>query len=68
MYVTFSQHHAFVYVSTPTNWTNAQKYCRERYTDLATIDDQADHDELLRTGGMAKVTDVFVWSDQSSSS
>lgn len=77
MYVTFSQHHEFVYVSTLMNWSNAQKYCRERYTDLATTDNQADHDELLKTGGMAKfwlglsrtrVTDVFVWSDQSSSS
>ncbi|KAK2913228.1 hypothetical protein Q8A67_001627 [Cirrhinus molitorella] len=77
MHVTFAVHHEFVYVPTLVNWTNAQKYCREHYTDLATIDDQADHDELLKTGGMWKfwiglsrttVTGVFVWSDQSSSS
>ncbi|KAL1272095.1 hypothetical protein QQF64_031111 [Cirrhinus molitorella] len=72
-----SVHHEFVYVPTRVNWTNAQKYCREHYTDLATTDDQADHDELLKTGGKAAfwiglsrttVTGVFVWSDQSSSS
>uniref|UniRef100_A0A673HG96 C-type lectin domain-containing protein n=1 Tax=Sinocyclocheilus rhinocerous TaxID=307959 RepID=A0A673HG96_9TELE len=33
----------FVYVSSPVNWTNAQKYCRQRYSDLATTDDQTDH-------------------------
>uniref|UniRef100_A0A671L641 C-type lectin domain-containing protein n=1 Tax=Sinocyclocheilus anshuiensis TaxID=1608454 RepID=A0A671L641_9TELE len=77
MHVTLSQHHKFVYVSSPVNWTNAQKYCRQRYSDLATTDDQTDHGELLKTAGMGKFwigldrtrgDGVFVWSDQSSSS
>ncbi|XP_043117652.1 C-type lectin mannose-binding isoform-like [Puntigrus tetrazona] len=32
------------------NWMSAQKYCRQRYSDLATVDDQADHDQLLKMG------------------
>ncbi|ROL29814.1 hypothetical protein DPX16_0871 [Anabarilius grahami] len=55
------------------NWTNAQKYCRQHYSDLATVDDQADHDELLKTVGMGHVwlglsrttyPGPYVWSDQ----
>ncbi|XP_058624901.1 C-type lectin 1-like [Onychostoma macrolepis] len=77
MNVTFSRRHEFIYVSSSVNWTTAQKYCRQHYTDLATIDDHADHDTLLKTAGMGNVwlglyrttgSGVFVWSDGSSSS
>uniref|UniRef100_A0A673I7D2 C-type lectin domain-containing protein n=1 Tax=Sinocyclocheilus rhinocerous TaxID=307959 RepID=A0A673I7D2_9TELE len=73
MCVRFSQRHEFVYVPSFLNWTEAQRYCRQRYTDLATFDDQADHNELLKTAGMERFwlglyrttgSGAFVWSDQ----
>ncbi|XP_048039505.1 macrophage mannose receptor 1-like isoform X1 [Megalobrama amblycephala] len=76
LHVTLSWLHEFVYVPGPMNWTNAQKYCRQHYFDLATVNDQADHDELLKTVGMGHVwlglsrttyPGPYVWSDQSSS-
>ncbi|XP_056091691.1 C-type lectin 1 [Rhinichthys klamathensis goyatoka] len=76
LHVTFSRLHEFVYVSEVMNWNNAQKYCRQHYTDLATVDDQEDHDQLLKTVGMGHVWLGLVrttyggpygWSDQSSS-
>ncbi|XP_042582899.1 C-type lectin domain family 17, member A-like isoform X1 [Cyprinus carpio] len=77
MNMTFSLRHEFVYVPSSVNWTTAQKYCKQHYSDLATVDDQADHNELLKTAGMGNVwiglyrttgDGAFVWSDQSSSS
>ncbi|ROL29812.1 L-selectin [Anabarilius grahami] len=60
-------------------WTEAQKYCKENHTDLATIDDQMDYDELLETvpkdfkGEMwiglyrEDANAAWIWSDQSKS-
>ncbi|RXN04510.1 C-type mannose receptor 2-like isoform X1 [Labeo rohita] len=73
----FSLRHEFIYVPTPENWTSALNYCREHYTDLATVDDQAELNELLKIVGMGYVwlglyrtsgDGVFVWTDGSTSS
>uniref|UniRef100_H2LGF1 C-type lectin domain-containing protein n=1 Tax=Oryzias latipes TaxID=8090 RepID=H2LGF1_ORYLA len=42
--VSFAQTRQFYFVNTPLNWTNAQSVCRQRYTDLATIENTTDVD------------------------
>ncbi|XDV19500.1 hypothetical protein PO909_024965 [Leuciscus waleckii] len=57
-------------------WANAQKHCRLHYTDLATVDDQEDHDQLLEKVRLGhawlglirtKSSGPYAWSDQSNS-
>lgn len=35
------------FVSAQLNWTDAQSLCRRRYTDLATVENAADVDDVL---------------------
>ncbi|MBN3316965.1 PLA2R phospholipase, partial [Atractosteus spatula] len=41
------QRRQYHFVSSPLNWTSAQRYCRENHTDLATIDNKEELDTLL---------------------
>ncbi|XP_051566320.1 L-selectin-like [Myxocyprinus asiaticus] len=72
--------HMFYYVPVPTSWLDAQTYCRQHYTDLATIDDKTDVYELVKTVpkdfkgkyiwiGLYRMsgTSPWIWSDQSKS-
>uniref|UniRef100_A0AAQ6AMK3 C-type lectin domain-containing protein n=1 Tax=Amphiprion ocellaris TaxID=80972 RepID=A0AAQ6AMK3_AMPOC len=36
----------YIYVSTPMNWINAQRYCRERYTDLASMRNESERNKM----------------------
>ena len=59
------------------SWSDAQTYCRQKHTDLATIDDQAELAELLTFPNFKEVmwiglyrktvTSPWIWSDQSKS-
>ncbi|XP_039524868.1 C-type lectin 1-like isoform X2 [Pimephales promelas] len=75
--VAFSQLHDFIFVPLNVSWSEAQAFCREHYTDLATVDDKEDNDNLLNV--MANVSSAWIglhrtssaspliWSDQSGS-
>uniref|UniRef100_A0A3P9PU11 C-type lectin domain-containing protein n=1 Tax=Poecilia reticulata TaxID=8081 RepID=A0A3P9PU11_POERE len=69
----FREYH---YVSSPKTWAEAQRYCRETYADLATVDSPEENDRLLLelqgSGQFAWIglydntTDLWAnWSDHS---
>ncbi|XP_076828396.1 macrophage mannose receptor 1-like [Brachyhypopomus gauderio] len=71
----------FYVVEEKKNWTDAQKYCRGNYTDLATIENQVDMDTILtllsNQSGVnywiglrqdaQEINHTWIWSDGSNS-
>lgn len=63
----------FVFVHQAKSWINAQSYCRQNYTDLASVRNQAENEQLvaLASGNpwsthIGLYRDSWKWSDGSS--
>ncbi len=62
----------FVRVQELKNWTDAQKYCREKHTDLASVRNESQNNliETMLTDNQAWIGlhRLWVWSDNSTAS
>ncbi|XP_078100293.1 uncharacterized protein LOC144513177 [Sander vitreus] len=64
----------FVIIITPMTWTKAQSYCRDHHTDLASVRNMTENQEVqaMLTGGglywIGLFRDSWKWSDGSTSS
>ncbi|KAL2088204.1 hypothetical protein ACEWY4_017032 [Coilia grayii] len=57
----------FHVVKEQKNWTEAQQYCREKFTDLATIDDMAEMERLKRAIHEEHVEEAWIGLKRGSS-
>uniref|UniRef100_A0A672M094 Uncharacterized LOC107572834 n=2 Tax=Sinocyclocheilus grahami TaxID=75366 RepID=A0A672M094_SINGR len=60
-----------VLIKTQKSWLDAQKYCRDHYTDLAIVRTQADNDQIIQllnifmaSVWMGLYRDTWKWSDR----
>ncbi|XP_023151082.3 macrophage mannose receptor 1 [Amphiprion ocellaris] len=49
----------FHFIDTPTSWSEAQKYCRDKHRDLVSVNDEQELEELAALVGDG-VSDVFL--------
>ena len=65
----------YVYISDKKSWYDAQTYCREKYTDLVSVRNQTENDEIWSVVNVSHSTNNWIglfndswnWSDQSNS-
>ncbi|XP_066580503.1 C-type mannose receptor 2 [Amia ocellicauda] len=50
----------YVFVNKPLGWSDAQQYCREKHTDLASIDNAEELDGLLNTADSAYTGQAWI--------
>ncbi|XP_076145744.1 C-type mannose receptor 2-like isoform X1 [Alosa pseudoharengus] len=66
--------HPYVLVTDKKKWADAQRYCREKHTDLASVRNQAENDQIEEVRGRVNgawiglFRDTWEWSDGSNSS
>ncbi|XP_058629897.1 macrophage mannose receptor 1-like [Onychostoma macrolepis] len=62
----------YVWITEGKTWAEAQSYCREKYTDLASVRNETERQQILSIGQFDNVWIGLhrnrLWSDQSSSS
>ncbi|XP_058865071.1 L-selectin-like [Acipenser ruthenus] len=49
-----------VFVNTLKSWSEAQSYCREKHTDLATVRSQEETQQLLNIAGASLITEAWI--------
>uniref|UniRef100_A0A3B4BW30 C-type lectin domain-containing protein n=1 Tax=Pygocentrus nattereri TaxID=42514 RepID=A0A3B4BW30_PYGNA len=72
----YGLHYSLVLIFEFKNWTEAQRYCREHHTDLASVRNQKENQRIASIVGLnVQLSFVWIglyrtriWSDQSNSS